>query len=88
VGEKKDRSPRKTAYEASTLFDLRMGLGAEWPQNPSPPRPPSALARGIAEAAVKVHRSRAMRKMKAHSLPELGPMADKLKLAPEKPQHS
>jgi FixJ family two-component response regulator len=35
---------------------------------------------GIAEATVKVHRSRAMQKMKAHSLPELGRMVDKLKL--------
>jgi FixJ family two-component response regulator len=35
---------------------------------------------GIAEATVKVHRSRAMQKMKAHSLPELGRMADRLKL--------
>ncbi|HEY1944967.1 MAG TPA: response regulator [Roseiarcus sp.] len=43
---------------------------------------------GIAEATVKVHRSRAMRKMNAHSLPELGRMAVKLKLALEKPQHS
>ena len=43
---------------------------------------------GIAEATVKVHRSRAMRKMNARSLPELGRMVDKLKLAPEKPQHS
>jgi FixJ family two-component response regulator len=42
---------------------------------------------GIAEATVKVHRSRAMRKMNARSLPELGRMVDKLKLAPEKPQH-
>ena len=32
---------------------------------------------GIAEATVKVHRSRAMRKMNARSLPELGRMADK-----------
>jgi hypothetical protein len=32
---------------------------------------------GIAEAAVKEHRSRAMQKMKAGSLPELGRMADK-----------
>jgi FixJ family two-component response regulator len=40
---------------------------------------------GIAEATVKVHRSRAMRKMNARSLPELGRMADKLHLAPEKP---
>jgi FixJ family two-component response regulator len=43
---------------------------------------------GIAEATVKVHRSRAMRKMKARSLPELGRMIDKLTLAPDKPQNS
>jgi FixJ family two-component response regulator len=43
---------------------------------------------GITEATVKVHRSRVMRKMHARSLPELGRMADKLKLVPEKPQHS
>src|SRR5262245_1823430 len=43
---------------------------------------------GIAEATVKVHRSRAMQKMKARSLPELGRMADKLKLVPDKPQRS
>ena len=43
---------------------------------------------GIAEATVKVHRSRLMHKMKARSLPELGRMADKLKLVAEEPQHS
>ncbi len=43
---------------------------------------------GIAEGTVKVHRSRAMHKMNARSLPELGRMADKLKLIFEKPQHS
>jgi len=43
---------------------------------------------GIAEATVKVHRSRAMQKMKAGSLPELGRMADKLKLLSEEPQRS
>ena len=43
---------------------------------------------GIAEATVKVHRSRAMRKMKARSLPELGRMVDKLKLLPEEPRRS
>ena len=42
---------------------------------------------GIAEATVKVHRSRLMRKMKARSLPELGRMADKLKLGSDEPQH-
>jgi FixJ family two-component response regulator len=43
---------------------------------------------GIAEATVKVHRSRAMHKMNARSLPELGRMADKLKLVTEKPRRS
>ena len=42
---------------------------------------------GIAEATVKVHRSRAMQKMQARSLPELGRMADKLQLVSD-PQHS
>src|ERR1700730_8137103 len=41
---------------------------------------------GIAEATVKVHRSRAMRKMNARSLPELGRMGDKLHLVPDKLQ--
>ncbi len=41
---------------------------------------------GIAVATVKVHRSRAMQKMQARSLPELGRMADKLKLVPDLPQ--
>jgi FixJ family two-component response regulator len=43
---------------------------------------------GIAESTVKVHRSRAMRKMNARSLPELCRMAEKLQLVLEKPQHS
>jgi FixJ family two-component response regulator len=38
---------------------------------------------GIAEATVKVHRSRLMRKMKARSLPALSRMADKLQLVSE-----
>jgi FixJ family two-component response regulator len=42
---------------------------------------------GIAEATVKVHRSRLMRKMKAHSLLALSRMAEKLQLVPEEPQH-
>jgi len=40
---------------------------------------------GISETTVKVHRSNLMRKMEAGSLPELGRMADKLKLVQEKP---
>ena len=43
---------------------------------------------GIAEATVKVHRSRAMQKMKARSLPELGRMADKLQLVSDEPRRS
>jgi FixJ family two-component response regulator len=43
---------------------------------------------GIAEATVKVHRSRAMRKMNVRSLTELGRLVDRLKLVPEKPQQS
>jgi FixJ family two-component response regulator len=43
---------------------------------------------GIAEATVKVHRSRAMQKMKAGSLLDLGRMADKHKLVPDTPQRS
>src|ERR1041384_1512998 len=43
---------------------------------------------GISEATVKVHRSRAMQKMKAGSLPELGKMADRLKLLSNEPQNS
>ena len=43
---------------------------------------------GIAEATVKVHRSRAMRKMNARSLPELGRLADTLELVADKPQSS
>ena len=43
---------------------------------------------GIAEATVKVHRSRAMRKMNVRSLPELGRLADRLNLVTEKPQHA
>jgi FixJ family two-component response regulator len=43
---------------------------------------------GIAESTVKVHRSRLMRKMKAHSLVALSRMAEKLQLVPQEPQHS
>src|SRR6202047_172243 len=43
---------------------------------------------GISATTVKVHRSRAMRKMKVRSLPELGRMADKLKLVSEEPRRS
>jgi FixJ family two-component response regulator len=42
-----------------------------------------AYALGISEVTVKVHRSHLMRKMSVRSLPELGQMADKLKLVSE-----
>ena len=43
---------------------------------------------GIAQATVKVHRSRAMRKMNARSLPEFGQMVARLNLMSEKSQGS
>jgi FixJ family two-component response regulator len=43
---------------------------------------------GISETTVKVHRSRAMRKLNTRSLPEFGRMADKLKLVPDESQRS
>jgi FixJ family two-component response regulator len=43
---------------------------------------------GISEATVKVHRSRAMRKLKAGSLADLGRMAEKLRLVPDKPERA
>jgi len=41
---------------------------------------------GITESTVKVHRANLMRKMKVRSLPELSRIADRLGLAPAKPQ--
>ncbi|MGR9229370.1 response regulator transcription factor [Rhizobium leguminosarum] len=41
---------------------------------------------GVSEITVKVHRSQVMQKMGTRSLPELARMADKLMLAPGKPQ--
>src|SRR5215471_1797744 len=43
---------------------------------------------GIAESTVKVHRTNLMRKMQAHSLPELSRMADILDLMPHQPPSS
>src|ERR1700752_1462581 len=42
----------------------------------------------IAESTVKVHRTHLMRKMKAHSLPELSRMADVLNMRLQPPQNS
>jgi FixJ family two-component response regulator len=43
---------------------------------------------GIAESTVKVHRTHLMRKMRAHSLPELSRMADTLNVRSQQPQNS
>jgi FixJ family two-component response regulator len=43
---------------------------------------------GIAESTVKVHRTHLMRKMRAHSLPELSRMADFLNMRSQQPQNS
>ena len=43
---------------------------------------------GIAVSTVKVHRTHLMRKMKAHSLPELSRMADVLNMRSKQPQNS
>lgn len=43
---------------------------------------------GVSEITVKVHRSQVMQKMRAKSLPELARMADRLKVAPGRPQGS
>ena len=43
---------------------------------------------GITESTVKVHRTNLMRKMDAHSLPELTRMADILNLRSQRPQNS
>jgi FixJ family two-component response regulator len=42
---------------------------------------------GISESTVKVHRVNLMRKMKAHSVPELSRMADLLNKKPQQPQN-
>jgi len=93
LGLSRDRARRKDEKE---LAALRQRFGS---LSPREREIVSQVARGrlskqiahdigIAEATVKVHRSRAMQKMKAGSLPELGRMADKLKLVPEGPQRS
>ena len=43
---------------------------------------------GIAESTVKVHRTHLMRKMRAHSLPELSRIADVLNMRSQQPQNS
>ena len=75
----------------STLFRLSLARDHARDRNAGRSGPLSkqiAHDIGIAEATVKVHRSRAMQKMQAGSLPELGRMASRLKLVPDTPQRS
>jgi FixJ family two-component response regulator len=89
LGLTRDRVRRENE---STLADLRKRF-----ENLSPREQEIMIrvARGRlskqiagAETIVKFHRSRAMRKMNARSLPEFGQMAAKLNLAPEKSQRA
>jgi FixJ family two-component response regulator len=93
LGLSRDRVRRETE---NALADLRTRFGSLSPRereimiHVAQGRLSKQIAGdiGIAEATVKVHRSRAMRKMNARSLPELGRMADRLKLVSEKLQSS
>ena len=93
LGLSRDRARRKEEKDLTTLKERFGSL------SPREREIVSQVARGrlskqiahdigIAEATVKVHRSRAMHKMKAGSLPELGRMAGKLKLVSDEPQRS
>jgi FixJ family two-component response regulator len=89
LGLSRDRARRETQ---SALADLRVRFGSLSPRQReimiqvARGRLSKQIAGdfGITETTVKVHRSHAMRKMKARSLPEFGRMAAKLELVPEK----
>jgi FixJ family two-component response regulator len=89
LGLSRDRARRETE---SALADLRVRFGSLSPRQReimiqvARGRLSKQIAGdfGITETTVKVHRSHAMRKMKARSLPEFGRMAAKLELVPEK----
>src|SRR5580704_5534401 len=93
LGLARDRARRKNEKDLATIRERFISLSAREREiviQVARGRLSKQIAYdiGIAEATVKVYRSRAMHKMKAGSLPELGRMADKLKLVPEKPQRS
>ena len=93
VGLSRDRARRE---DAKALVDLRERFSALTPREReimievAGGRFSKQIASdiGIAEATVKVHRSRLMRKMKAQSLLALSRMAERLQLAPEELNHS
>jgi len=93
VGLSRDRARRE---DAKALVDLRERFSALTPREREIMIEVAggrfskqiAFDIGIAEATVKVHRSRLMRKMKAQSLLALSRMAERLQLAPEELNHS
>ena len=90
LGLSRDRARRKTETDLAVLRERFGSLSPrEWEIVIQVARgrlsKQIAFDIGIAEATVKVHRSRAMQKMRAGSLPELGRMADKLRLVSDTP---
>jgi RNA polymerase sigma factor (sigma-70 family) len=93
LGLSRDRSRRESEKSLATL---RERFGSLSPREReimiqvASGRLSKQIARdiGISEPTVKVHRSRAMRKMKTRTVPEFCQVAAKLKLVPEEPQHS
>ena len=91
AGLARDRARReseKALDELRTRFDSLTSREREIMIQASAGRMNKQIAYGIGitESTVKVHRANLMRKMKARTLPELSRMADRLGLAPEKPQ--
>jgi FixJ family two-component response regulator len=91
VGHARDRA-RRESEEALTALKERLSLLSPREREVMIEVARGRLSKqiagdiGIAEATVKVHRSRLMRKMEARSLPALSRMVDKLKLIPDERQ--
>ena len=88
---RKDREDRARAAEVAALLErfavLTPRERAVLPLVASgQPNKQIAAMLGTSEATVKVHRSQLMRKMGAHSLPELVRMADKMELSVPEPR--
>ena len=88
VGLAKDRERRENHAVVSAVrarFDLLTARERAILTQVAAGRPNKQIAAdmGITETTVKVHRSNAMRKIKASSLAELCRMVDRLKLSPE-----
>jgi FixJ family two-component response regulator len=88
IGLAKDRERRENHAVVSAVrarFDLLTARERAILTQVAAGRPNKQIAAGmgITETTVKVHRSNAMRKIKASSLAELCRMVDRLKLPPE-----